>query len=98
MVEQFETALRVNCAGAPTVKNKDSRRKLCHSHIITTLPSWMGNSHSNVKHGELRTRIGPLGWQRMKTLNQYTWLCPSCVNFVTKKRNEVKKIWGIGHT
>jgi hypothetical protein len=93
--EQFVASLRVNCAGAPTVKVKNEegmvRRKLCQTYKIIEIKTWKMQSLSD---DVLRQHLSPDGWMKTKTLNKWVWLCPSCHTFVIRKREEAKRLWG----
>jgi hypothetical protein len=89
--EQIEASVRVNCAGAPTVKNTGLARKRCSVYEIIELATW---KLQGISDDTLRTKLGPKGWMKTKSLGEWRWLCPSCHDFVIKKRKEARHTWG----
>lgn len=93
--EQFVATLRVNCAGAPTVRIKNAdgkaRRKKCQVYEVVEMKTW---KMQNLSDDVLREKLTPEGWMKTKTLNEWVWLCSSCHDFVTEKRKEAKRLWG----
>jgi len=56
--EQIEASVRVNCAGAPTVKNTGLARKRCSVYQIIELATW---KLQGISDDTLRTKLGPDG-------------------------------------
>ena len=94
-IKQYTTTLNCECPGYPNAHSlarlKDAKRIKCGRSVTMKLAlgqSYMGNRQ------EIQRKLRDMNWTKLKTYGVFQNFCPSCTQYILKKREDNKAVWG----
>ena len=94
-INQYKQQLTCECPGYPNAQSlsslRDAKRIKCGKSVDIKLS--LAQSYTNNRQ-EIQRGLRDAGWVKLKTYEVFQNFCPSCTQFIMKKRDENKKVWG----